>query len=107
MICFQCYKNASGNKALLQIPDHVKLICRQGYLCAQRKFPDKSDQQHLAVAGVIFVKHYLGSILQVPENYGILTGNNDTQKAKSKDNLRYLYRVMLQLFSMKPFNDNF
>ena len=100
-------KNASGNKALLQIPDHVKLICRQGYLCAQRKFPNKSDQQHLAVAGVIFVKHYLGSILQVPENYGILTGNNDTQKAKSKDNLRYLYRVMLQLFSMKPFNDNF
>ena len=35
-----------------------------------------------------------------------LTGNNDTE-AKSKDNLRYLYRVMLQLFSMKPFNDNF
>ncbi|KAL6450472.1 LOW QUALITY PROTEIN: IQG1 Ras GTPase-activating-like protein IQG1 [Candida maltosa Xu316] len=88
---------------LSRIPDHVRVIARQSYLLSQSQFPEKTHQQHLAVAGVIFIKHYIGSILQVPENFGISTKDCP----KSGDNLRHLHRVMLQLFSMKPFSDNF
>lgn len=86
-----------------KIPDHVRLIARQGYLMSQYQFPDKSDQQHLAVAGVIFLKHYIGTILRTPGKFGINVG----QSSRNMDNLRQLYRVMLQLFSMKVFSDDF
>ena len=70
---------------------------------SQYQFPDKSDQQHLAVAGVIFLKHYIGTILRTPGKFGINVG----QSSRNMDNLRQLYRVMLQLFSMKVFSDDF
>ncbi|RCK65429.1 Ras GTPase-activating-like protein IQG1 [Candida viswanathii] len=86
-----------------KIPDHIRLLCRQSYLMSQTQFPDKSEQQHLAVAGVIFIKHYIGPILRSPEKFGISAKG----APRSPDNLRQLYRVMLQLFSMKIFNDDF
>ncbi|KAI5949420.1 IQG1 [Candida jiufengensis] len=88
---------------VFRIPVHIKLICNQAYLLSKSYFPDKNESQHLAVAGVCFWKHYFGAILQLPQNFGF------TKKLSMKDqsNLRYLNRVMLQVFSMKPFNDNF
>ncbi|KAI5959836.1 IQG1 [Candida pseudojiufengensis] len=86
-----------------RIPIHIKLICKTAYLLSHSYFPNKNEIQHLAVAGVCFWKHYFGAILQLPQNYGF------TKKLSMKDqsNLRYLNRVMLQVFSRKPFNDNF
>lgn len=97
-------------KALPKVPLHIKLICRQGYRLSQLQFPEKTDNQHLAVAGVIFVKHYVLAIFQSPENYGFLVKdpfNPALHNTKAAANLRHLSRVMLQVFSMKPFSDNF
>ncbi|KAK6199262.1 ras GTPase-activating-like protein [Scheffersomyces amazonensis] len=98
-------------KSMDKIPLHVKVICHHAYKLSQLHYPDKNDQQHLAVAGVIFMKHYIASILQYPENFGLLNGfddnDNDNDKLKPRANLKHLSRVMLQVFSMKPFSDNF
>ncbi|EGW29935.1 uncharacterized protein SPAPADRAFT_57433 [Spathaspora passalidarum NRRL Y-27907] len=93
-----------------RIPIHVKVICNQAYHLSQAQFPDRTDQQHLAVAGVVFFKHYLASILHIPENYGISTNDPfdpKIQNKRARGNLLHLSRVMLQVFSMKPFSDNF
>lgn len=96
-----------------RLPIHVRIMARKAYVLSQIHFPDQNDQQHLAVAGVIFIKHYVGSILQYPENYGYSTkdpysshlGNNGP--SRTAENLKYLNRVLLQVFSMKAFSDNF
>lgn len=93
-----------------KIPLHMRLICNHAYELSQLQFPDRTDQQHLAVAGVIFIKHYIATILQYPENFGLLVKdpfNPVLFNVGAKDNLKHLSRVMLQVFSMKPFNDNF
>lgn len=93
-----------------KVPVHVRLVCKHAYHLSQLQFPDKSHKQHLAVAGVIFIKHYVAAILQFPENFGYLSKDSYHPSlfyAKSKDNLKHLSRVMLQLFSMKQFSDNF
>ncbi|KAG7666339.1 IQG1 [[Candida] subhashii] len=96
---------------LTQIPIHVRLICKHAYEQSKIHFPNKSDHQHLAVAGVIFIKHYISTILNVPENFGIIPKDpfnpRVSANTKPRDNLRHLSRVLLQLFSMKPFSDNF
>ncbi|RLV92925.1 Ras GTPase-activating-like protein IQG1 [Spathaspora sp. JA1] len=98
------------NSNIANIPSHVKVICNQAYQLSTSQFPNRTDQQHLAVAGVVFFKHYLGSIFHVPESYGITLNdpfNPKIQNKKARNNLLYVNRVMLQLFSMKPFSDNF
>ncbi|CAK9442196.1 uncharacterized protein LODBEIA_P59390 [Lodderomyces beijingensis] len=85
------------------IPVHIRLLCREAYLLSKDYFIDKAQHQHLAVAGVIFFKHYVGAILSIPENYGIQT----RKFAKATANLRHLHRALLQLFSMNTFTDNF
>lgn len=97
-------------RSVERVPIHVRLVCNHAYKLSQLHFPDRSDQQHLAVAGVIFMKHYIATILQYPENFGILNKdpfNPVLYNAVAKDNLKHLSRVMLQVFSMKPFSDNF
>lgn len=93
-----------------KIPVHVRLIAKESYRLSQLQFPEKNDQQHLAVAGVIFIKHYIATIFQYPENFGFLAKdpfNADLYNTKAKDNLKHLSRVILQVFSMKTFSDNF
>ncbi|CAH2355949.1 ras GTPase-activating-like protein Iqg1p [[Candida] railenensis] len=98
------------SRAIHRIPLHVKIVCRQVYDLSKLNFPEKSEQQHLAVAGVVFAKHYLGIILSHPENFGLLhqgTGFSATTILRSRENLKHLNRCILQAFSLKPFNDNF
>lgn len=97
-------------ESVTKVPTHVKIIAQRAYQLSASNFPNKTRHQHLAVAGVVFVKHYISVILQYPENYGYFTNHIYTDRAseeKARENLKYLNRVLLQLFSMKPFNDNF
>lgn len=97
-------------KSIERIPTHIRLLSNNAYRLSQIHFPEKSEQQHLAVAGVIFIKYYISAILQYPENFGYLAKspfNASLYNAKAKDNLRHLSRVLLQMFSMKPFSDNY
>ena len=97
-------------KSIERIPIHIRLLSNNAYRLSQVHFPEKSEQQHLAVAGVVFIKHYISAILQYPENFGYLHKspfNASLYNAKAKDNLKHLSRVMLQVFSMKPFSDNY
>lgn len=97
-------------KSIERIPIHIRLLSNNAYRLSQVHFPEKSEQQHLAVAGVVFIKHYISAILQYPENFGYLAKspfNASLYNAKAKDNLKHLSRVMLQVFSMKPFSDNY
>lgn len=91
--------------SITRVPLHVRVVCKTAYELSKHQFPEKSDQQHLAVAGVIFIKHYLGVILHFPENFGmdLHSAHGDT----AANNLKHLARVLLQIFSLKPFNDNF
>ncbi|KAI5959107.1 IQG1 [Candida theae] len=86
-----------------RLPIQVRVICREVYMLARANFPQLSEQQHLAVAGICFWKYYFGLIISFPENYGI----NSKPYLKGQVNLRHLHRSMLQLFSMKPFTNNF
>ncbi|ODV80752.1 uncharacterized protein CANTADRAFT_25168 [Suhomyces tanzawaensis NRRL Y-17324] len=94
-----------------KIPLHVRLICNQCYKLSKIQFPSKPNQQHLAVAGVVFIKHYISNILQYPENFGYLVRDpfnpSIINSFKCGKNLKSLARVLLQLFSLKPFSDNF
>lgn len=89
--------------SISRLPVHIRIICREAYLLARANFPQQLDQQHLAVAGVCFWKYYFGVIILFPQNYGI----NSRTYLKGQANLRHLHRLMLQLFSMKPFTNNF
>lgn len=92
------------------IPLHVRVGAKFAYDLVKINFPEKSNQQHLSVAGVIIFKHYLGAILQNPENFGISVRdpfNPSITNPRCEMNLRHLYRVLLQVFVMKPFTDNF
>lgn len=80
------------------LPVHVKILAKKAHDLSQIHFPGQEDH-HLAVAGAIFIKHYVAGILQMPENYGY--------KVPNGDNMKQLFRVLLQVFSMKPFTDNF
>ncbi|KAI5959121.1 IQG1 [Candida margitis] len=99
--CSEVMKLIESN--ISRTPVHMRLICREAYQLARSLFPAQSDQQHLAVAGVCFWKYYFGVIISFPENYGI----NSRNYLKGQGNLRHLHRVMLQLFSMRPFTNNF
>lgn len=93
-----------------RIPSHVRLVSREAYRLSRMQFPEKSEQQHLAVAGVIFIKHYISAIFQYPENFGYLKRDSfdaGLYNSRAKANLKHLSRVLLQLFSMKTFSDNF
>lgn len=93
-----------------QVPVHVKLVCKRVFQLLQLQFPDKLNHQHLAVAGVVFAKHYLALLLQGPENFGYLMQdpfNPRVVGVRARSNLRQVARVMVQLFSMKPFSDNY
>ncbi|CUM66079.1 uncharacterized protein PRCAT00003733001 [Priceomyces carsonii] len=93
-----------------RIPIHIRLTCNNAYMLSKIHFPGKSDSQHLAVAGVIFIKHYIASILHYPENYGYMIKdpiNASLYSFRARNNLKYLSRVLLQVFSMKQFNDSF
>lgn len=91
-----------------QIPLHVRLLAKHAYENSRQVFPDQNEQLHLAVAGVIIIKHYISSIFVLPENYGYSirhpSGKHDSKVA---ENLKSLSRVLLQTFSMRPFSDNF
>ncbi|KAG7195715.1 uncharacterized protein KQ657_002098 [Scheffersomyces spartinae] len=94
--------------SMSSVPRHVKLVAKKAYKLSQLNFPEKSNTQHLAVAGVIFIKHYVSPILHYPENFGILDSRNPVHNdTNTRANLKHLSRVMLQLFSMKQFTDNF
>ncbi|CAK7893026.1 ras GTPase-activating-like protein Iqg1p [[Candida] anglica] len=99
-------------KNIHRIPLHIKIISRHAYELSRLQYPDKSDNQHLAVAGVILAKHYVAAIFSYPENYGIAisySGQNYETPAtrRTRENLKHLGRVLLQAFSLKPFSDNF
>lgn len=97
------------NNNVDKIPIHVRLISKHAHKLSKIQFPEKSNQQHLAVAGVIFFKHYIANIFQFPENYGFINNSIRGKKdeLRAKNNLKHLNRVILQIFSMKQFNDNF
>lgn len=94
-----------------EIPLHMRVLAKQAYLLSLIQFPDQSEQQHLAVAGVIFIKHYISNIFHFPENFGYSTKDPYANAVGSASilaqNLKDLSRVLLQIFSMKPFSDNF
>lgn len=94
-----------------QLPMHIRLVAHESYRLSQIHFPDHNEQHHLAVAGVVLIKHYLGNIMQYPENYGYSTrdpyASHSGRPSEASQNLKYLSRVLLQIFSMKAFSDNF
>lgn len=92
------------------VPLHIRIACKSAFDLVKINFPEKSSVQHLAVAGVIFYKHYVGGIIQNPENFGISvrdTFNPSLTNPRCENNMRHLNRVILQVFAMKPFTDNF
>lgn len=98
-------------RSVSEIPLHVRILANHAYQLSVVNFPAHSEQQHLAVAGVILIKHYLNNILQFPENFGYTTNDRYSSAIglpnTLAENLKHLSRVLLQMFSMKPFTDNF
>lgn len=93
-----------------KIPLHVRLVCLEIFKDSSLNYPDKSEEQHLATAGVTFVKHYLSLIINYPENYGYQIKPPFVGLANSSmivNNLKLLSKAVLQLFSLKPFSENF
>lgn len=95
--------------AIPKLPMHIRILARKAYNVSQLHFPDQGDGHHLAVAGAVFVKHYIGAIFHYPENFGltitrVFGGRSEPMTAA---NLKFLNRALLQVFSMRPFSDNF
>ncbi|RKP33038.1 hypothetical protein METBISCDRAFT_11285 [Metschnikowia bicuspidata] len=84
-------------------PLHVRLIAREIYQLSKVHFPESPEQMHLSVAGVVVVRHYVSGLLQNPSLYGF----NSPATPLCKTNFVLLSRVLVQMFSMKPFKDNF
>lgn len=96
------------NENIASLPIHVRLIAKEAYNLSRSQFPEHLDSMHLSVAGVIVVKHYISGILQSPELFGIKnTSTTSNISSSSRKNLIFLSKVLLQIFSMKPFRDNF
>lgn len=92
------------------IPIHMRIIAKEAYRLAQIYYPEQTEQLHLSVAGVILIKHYILNIFQLPMNYGYCKKDplrESTARSTPEENLSFLAKVLLQVFSMKPFNDNF
>lgn len=97
--------------SVLKLPLHVRVLANKAYKLSQIQFPELAEDSHLAVAGVIIIKLYIGNLLQFPENFGYSTrdpySSSPYEESRIKNNLKYLGRSLLQLFSMRPFSDNF
>lgn len=89
-----------------KLPVHVRLIAKETYHLSKMNFPSLPDSMHLSVAGVLVVKYYLSTILLSPELFG-LKRRLENSKSDNSKNLVYLSKVVLQIFSMRPFKDNF
>lgn len=94
-------KDNAGN-----LPIHIRHLARQAYKLTRLKFPNQGENLHLSVAGVILIKHYVSNILHNPENYGYKPDPLSSPERVSS-NLKCMSRVLIQVFSMKPFSDNF
>lgn len=92
-----------------KLPLHIRIFAKKAYTLSQLHFPDQGDRHHLAVAGAIFIKHYIGTIFHSPENFGLLIKRpfDSHLEPIAAENLKYMNRALLQVFSMRPFNDNF
>lgn len=97
--------------SVANLPLHLRILAKKAYTLSQLQFPDLAEDSHLAVAGVIIIKLYIGNLLQFPENFGYSTrdpySSSPYEESRIKSNLKYLGRSLLQLFSMRPFSDNF
>lgn len=93
------------------LPIHMRIVAFSAYKQSQARFPEHNEQLHLSVAGVIIIKHYIAHLMQYPENFGYLTqdpiASGGANPNRTSENLKYLSRVLLQVFSMKAFSDNF
>lgn len=103
----ECATNAieAVRISIRHVPLYVRILAKTAYGLSQISFPDQNEQRHLAVAGVILIKHYVSNILVFPENFGFASSSNRNRQAS--ENLKILSRVLLQVFSMRPFCDNF
>ncbi|KAM9909396.1 hypothetical protein OXX69_005473 [Metschnikowia pulcherrima] len=94
-----------------KLPIHMRIVAKEAYKLSHAHFPEHNEQSHLSVAGVVVIKHYIASIMQYPENFGYSTKDpiaaDGVYPDRIGDNLKYLSRVLLQVFSMKAFSDNF
>lgn len=90
------------------LPVYIRILAHNAYRLSQINFPEQNEQHHLAVAGVILIKHYVSNVLIFPENYGFMNNKNGVPNAdQCLQNLKSLSRVLLQVFSLRPFSDNF
>ncbi|WPK23541.1 hypothetical protein PUMCH_000782 [Australozyma saopauloensis] len=87
------------------MPNFVRLIAKNVYNSSRMNFPEHPEQMHLSVAGVVVVKHYISTVLHSPQLYGFQ--KNSHESSFGSENFIHLSRVLLQMFSMKPFKDNF
>lgn len=88
------------------LPLHVRIIAKETYKLSRVHFPEHSEQMHLSVAGVVVIKQYISNIFNNPSLYGLGKSKN-RKNSLNAVNFIHLGRVLLQIFSMKPFKDNF
>ncbi|OBA22096.1 ras GTPase-activating-like protein [Metschnikowia bicuspidata var. bicuspidata NRRL YB-4993] len=98
-------------RGIPSLPIHMRVLAKTAYKLSRAQFPEHNEQQYLSVAGVVIIKHYISNIMQCPANFGYSTRDPISSAGiypeKGCDNLKYLSRVLLQVFSMKAFSDNF
>lgn len=91
-----------------EFPLHVRLIAKETYRLSKINFPGHPEDMHISVSGVVVMKHYISSILRQPELHGFRNRSSSRRKIFcNSDNFLYLNRVLLQVFSMRPFKDDF
>lgn len=96
------------NVNIASLPIHVRLVAKEAYVLSRNQFPEHLDGMHLSVAGVIVIKHYVSGILHSPELFGFQGASKAGGAGSSSlKNFSFLSKVLLQIFSMKPFRDNF
>ncbi|KAH3666637.1 hypothetical protein WICMUC_005564 [Wickerhamomyces mucosus] len=90
------------NENIEKLPIHIKILSKIAYQTSLKKFPQNLEQDHLSNSGFVLINGFINIIL---ENHLDIFQLRQSQKVSNgiKYHFKELSKLMVQLFSMKPF----
>lgn len=87
---------------LNKIPIHMKLLLKSILANFDKKFHNIDEGEKLSALGEIFISYFLKDLIEIE----LEKTANDFMDSKQTKNVSEIFKILKQLFSMKPFGDD-
>lgn len=96
----------SLQSSINSIPPFIKILAKMAYSNSLKKNPNYVDQEHLSIAGYIFIQGFVNVILKPTQFQKIFQSSHSNISKLHKNNLLALANLLTRLFTMKPFTSS-